>query len=133
MWLLSGRSPIESSILPLLKHTCGGKQLAAVLVIYTTKGVTPEVNVREHISHKSSPSVNKAAPEETSPEVWNRGISGTKNWHVSTNNLIKKNDIEVGCKPLACQPYVLHIEQVWTCLGVPVQWGSMSKGFYTTY
>ena len=32
-----------------------------MLAIYTVKGVTPEVNLRECISHVPPPSVNKAA------------------------------------------------------------------------
>ena len=38
-----------------------GKQLAAMLAIYTSKCVTPEVNLREHISYTPLPRVNKAA------------------------------------------------------------------------
>ena len=38
-----------------------GKQLAAKLAIYTSKGITPEVNLRECISHMYLPSANKAA------------------------------------------------------------------------
>ena len=44
---------IESGILPLLKHACGkAKRLA---------GVTPEVNLRECISHRPLLSLNKSA------------------------------------------------------------------------
>ena len=38
-----------------------GKQLATMLTIYTGKGVTPEVNLRECISGMPQPSANKAA------------------------------------------------------------------------
>ena len=38
-----------------------GKQPAAILAIYTGRGVTPEVNLREHISHMPSQSSNKGA------------------------------------------------------------------------
>ena len=37
-----------------------GKQLAAMLAIYTGKGVVPEVNIRGCILHIPLPSVNKA-------------------------------------------------------------------------
>ena len=37
-----------------------GKQPAAMLAIYTGRGVTPEVNLREHISHTPLQSSNKA-------------------------------------------------------------------------
>ena len=33
-----------------------------MLALYTSKGVTPEVNLREHISHTPLPSANKAEP-----------------------------------------------------------------------
>ena len=39
-----------------------GKRLAAMLAIYTGRGVTPEVNLREHISHMPLQSSNKAEP-----------------------------------------------------------------------
>ena len=37
------------------------KQPAAMLAAKRLTGVTPEVNLREHISHTPPPSVNKAA------------------------------------------------------------------------
>ena len=46
----------------MLKHACGGKRLAAMLAIYTGRGVAPEVNLREHISHMPPQSSNKAEP-----------------------------------------------------------------------
>ena len=72
-----------------------GIQLAVMLAIYTGRGVTPEVNLREHISHMPPQSSNKAAhsvlkPGETSQEVRNRGISGPKNGHVSNKKFKKK-------------------------------------------
>ena len=43
-------------------ETCmWGKRLAAMLAIYTGRGVAPEVNLREHISCTPPPSANKAA------------------------------------------------------------------------
>ena len=40
----AGGLPIESDILPLLKHTCGEQQLATMLAINRLAGVTPEMN-----------------------------------------------------------------------------------------
>ena len=39
-----------------------GKRLAAMLAIYTGRGVAPEVNLRERISHMPLQSSNKAEP-----------------------------------------------------------------------
>ena len=39
-----------------------GRQLAAMLALYTGKGVAPEVNLRECISHMPAQSSNKAEP-----------------------------------------------------------------------
>ena len=39
-----------------------GKLLAAMLALYTGKGVAPEVNFREHILRTPPPSANKAEP-----------------------------------------------------------------------
>ena len=38
-----------------------GKQPAAMLAIKRSVGVTPEVNLREYMSHMPLPNVNKAA------------------------------------------------------------------------
>ena len=54
LWFKSG---FKSSIIPLLKHACR----AAMLAIYTSKGVAPEVNLRECISCTPPQSLNKAA------------------------------------------------------------------------
>ena len=51
----------KTSILPLLKLGMWEKQLAAMLAIYTGRGVTPEVNLRERISCTPLQSLNKAA------------------------------------------------------------------------
>ena len=53
------RLSLESSILPLLKHTCGG----TVTSQYTghQEGVAPEVNLMECTSYTPLISVNKAA------------------------------------------------------------------------
>ena len=55
-----GSLPFEPSILPLLKHTCGEQRLATILAIKRLADVTPEVNLRECISHMPVASVNKA-------------------------------------------------------------------------
>ena len=48
--------------------------LAAMLVAKRSAGVTPEVNLREHVTH---------TPEEMSPEVQNRDTNGlTKRTYV---------------------------------------------------
>ena len=39
-----------------------GRRLAAMLTLYTSKGVTPEVNLMEHTSHTPLPSMTKAEP-----------------------------------------------------------------------
>ena len=39
-----------------------GKRMAAMLAIYTSRGVAPEVNLREHISCTPLQSSNKAEP-----------------------------------------------------------------------
>ena len=39
-----------------------GKRPAAMLAIYTGRGVTPEENLREHISRMPPQSLNKAEP-----------------------------------------------------------------------
>ena len=70
-----------------------GKRSAAMLAIYTGKGVAPEVNLRECISGTPLPIVNKAATLALKPrgEKSNTGVSVMpKNGHVSNKNL-KKN------------------------------------------
>ena len=59
--------------------------LAAILAAKRSAGVTPEVNLREHVTHMPPPSVNKAAYSgfETQRDVTrscpavHRGISGS--------------------------------------------------------
>ena len=70
---------------PTSAETCmWGKRPAAMLAIYTGRGVAPDVNLRERISRMPPQSSNKAEPTlALSPEVRNRGISGPKNGHVS--------------------------------------------------
>ena len=51
----------KSCLTSLLKHACVEGVLAAMLAIYTGKGVTTEVNLNEHISHTAPQSSNKAA------------------------------------------------------------------------
>ena len=65
---------------------------AAILATKRSAGVTPEVNLGECVTHRSPPSVNKAAhsifkTQDMSPEVQNRGISGpTKRTYDFQNN-----------------------------------------------
>ena len=73
-----------------------GKRLAAMLAIYTGRGVTPEVNLRECISYMPPQSLNKAEPTlalkprgDITRSV-EQGISGPKNGYVSNKNLKKK-------------------------------------------
>ena len=69
-----------------------GRRLAAMLALYTSIGVTPEVNLRECISHMPPQSLNKAEPTlalKPRGDVQNRGISGPTNGHVS-NKYFKK-------------------------------------------
>ena len=40
-----------------------------MLALYTDKGVAPEVNLWEHISHTPPQSLNKAAPSKTGVSV----------------------------------------------------------------
>ena len=63
-----------------------------MLVTKRSAGVTPEMNIRERVTHTPPPSTNKAEPtlalnsEAISPEVQNRGISAyTKRTHVLQN------------------------------------------------
>ena len=54
---------------------------AAMLVTKRSAGVTPKVNLGECVTHRSPPSVNKAAhsifkTQDMSTEVQNRGIRG---------------------------------------------------------
>ena len=42
-----------------------GRRLAAMLALYTSKCVVPEVNLREHISPTPPPGANKAVPTLT--------------------------------------------------------------------
>ena len=70
-----------------------GRQLAAMLALYTSKGVAPEVNLREHISCMPPHSSNKAEPTlafKPRGDITRRGISGPTNRHVSNKNF-KKN------------------------------------------
>ena len=70
--------------------------LAAKLAAKRSAGVTPQVNLRECVTHTPPPNMNKAAhsgfetQRKTSPEVQSRGISGsTKRTHV-LKKFIKK-------------------------------------------
>ena len=72
-----------------------------MLAIERSTGVAPEVNLREHVTSMSPPSANKAEqnsgfenPEEKSPEVQNRGISG----HTKKDSCAPKEKICVDWK-----------------------------------
>ena len=52
-------------------------------------GVTPEVNIREHVTFMPQPSANKAA--QGTQEVQNRGISGPQKGHMSSNFFFQKS------------------------------------------
>ena len=58
--LYAGGLPLESHILPLLKHACGEWQLAAMLSVKRLAGVAPDVNLRDS-SCIPLPSGKKAA------------------------------------------------------------------------
>ena len=53
-WQFKSRDPTSAEI------CMWGRQLAAMLALYTGKGVTPEVNLKEHISPTPLQSSNKA-------------------------------------------------------------------------
>ena len=86
----------KSGILPLLKHTCGeSDQLLCWL--YTLAEVSHQRWISGNVNHVHLCQVRIRQnplwlwnPEDTSPEVWNRGISGPKNGHVSNKNFKKK-------------------------------------------
>ena len=74
-----------------------------MLALYTGKGVTPEVNLRECILGMPPQSLNKAEPTmalKPRGEVQNRGISGPTNGHVSNKNF-KKNPHEIEQKSVS--------------------------------
>ena len=75
-----------------------GKRLDAMLAIYTNRGVTPEVNLRECISHTPPQSSNKAEPTLALKPRGNRGISGpTKRTHVLQKILKKRRADSLIC------------------------------------
>ena len=51
----------KSGILPMLKHACGEQQVTTILDVKRSAGVALGVNLREHTSRMSIPSVNRAA------------------------------------------------------------------------
>ena len=61
LYCYAGGLPLESHILPLLKHAYGEWQLAAMLSVKRLAGVAPDVNLREHTSCIPLPSGKKAA------------------------------------------------------------------------
>ena len=86
---------------PPLKHTCGeGDWMLCWL--YTLAEVSHQRWISGNVYHVRLRKVWIRQnplwlwnPEETSPEVWNRGISGPTNGHVSNKNLKKKKKKEV--------------------------------------
>ena len=86
----------KSGILPLLKHACGESN-RLLCWLYTLAEVSHQRWISGNIYHVYLHKVRIRQnplrfwnPEETSPEVQNRGISGPKNGHVSNKNLKKK-------------------------------------------
>ena len=79
-----------------------GRQLAVMLALYTSKGVAPEVNLREHISRTwPPPSANKAEPTlalqprgdfTRSPK---QGYQWPHKWICVQEKLKKKKDLRV--------------------------------------
>ena len=75
-----------------------GRKLAAMLALYTSKGVAPEVNLREHILHMPPPSANKAEPTlalkprgdiTRSPK---QGYQWPQKWTCVQQNFLKKKE-----------------------------------------
>ena len=90
----------KSGILPLLKHACGESDWL-LCWLYTLAEVSPQRWISGNIYHICLHKVWIRQhplcfwnPEETSPEVQNRGISGPKNGHVS-NKILKKYEWRV--------------------------------------
>ena len=85
----------KCSILPLLKHACG-KSDRLLCWLYTPAEMSHQRWISENVYHLCLRKVwirqNQLwlwNPEEMSSEVQNRGISGSKNGHVSNKNLKK--------------------------------------------
>ena len=106
-WL--ARPPTKQEVCgsnPTSAETCiWGKQLAAMLAIYTGRGVTPEVNLREHISHMPQQSSNKAAPTlalkprgdvTRSPK---QGYQWPQKWTCVLQKFLKKTNFNLCSKP----------------------------------
>ena len=79
----------------------GGKRLAAMLAIYTGRGVEPEVNYREHILHMPAQSLNKAEPtlalkpRGDVTRSLKQGYQWPQKWtYVKQKNLKKKKFLE---------------------------------------
>ena len=70
-----------------------------MLALYTGKGVAPEVNLRECISHTPLPKCNYGwplwlwNPEGTPPEVQNWDVSGPTNVHTYPTKIILKKSL----------------------------------------
>ena len=83
----TGDCPFESESTPTSAGTCG-KWLAVMPAVKMLAGVAPEVDLREctlHFSPQNEFRTNPSwlwNPEETSPDVQNRGTSGSKIGHM---------------------------------------------------
>ena len=83
-----------SQVTPLLKHV--GKSLNVMLAVKRSVVVAPEVDLGECTSHSPPQKMWIRQnpfwlwnPEETSPEIRNRGTSGPTKGHVSAKNVKK--------------------------------------------
>ena len=75
-----------------------GKQLAVMLAIYTGRGVAPEVNLREHISHMPPQSSNKAAHSVLKPRgditrSPKQGYQWPQKWTCVQQKFLKKKNV----------------------------------------
>ena len=75
-----------------------GKQPAAMLAIYTSRGVAPEVNLRECISRMPSQSSNKAEPtlalkpREDITRSLKQGYQWPQKWTCVQQKILKKKE-----------------------------------------
>ena len=106
---------LKSGILSLLKYACGERDWL-LCWLYTLAEVLHQRwiagNVYHVCLHKVRIRQNPSwlwNPEETSPEVRNRGISGPKNGHVSNKNFFlkkKKSGKELIYQIISCLLYL---------------------------
>ena len=86
---------------------------AEILAIYTSKGVAPEVNFREHISHMPLSSVNKVAhSREDITRSPKQGYQWLQNGHVSpkikTKSLITCVSVKCRSRSTAWRCWMFH-------------------------